>query len=38
VGHKRIERFPAREIAALRLTVTESVETPRIRELAAYRA
>ena len=36
VGHKRIERFPARELAKVRLRITESVGKPTIRRFAAY--
>ena len=36
VGHKRIERFPAVEAAAVRVRVTQSVAPVKIRLLAAY--
>ena len=36
VGHKRIQRFDAVEVAAVRLKATESVATPQIRQLAVY--
>jgi alpha-L-fucosidase len=36
VGHKRIETFPPREAAALRLRVTESTGPVRLREFTAY--
>jgi alpha-L-fucosidase len=36
VGHKRIQRFDAVEVAAVRLKVTASVATPQIRQLAVY--
>jgi len=36
VGHKRIERFAAVEVARIRLRCTKSVATPKIRELAVY--
>lgn len=36
VGHKRIERFPAVTTNRLRLTVSECVDTPVIRDFSAY--
>jgi alpha-L-fucosidase len=36
VGHKRIQRFDAVEVAAVRLKTTESVATPQIRQLAVH--
>ena len=36
VGHKRIETFDAVDTQRLRLTVTQRVAEPVIRELAAY--
>jgi len=36
VGHKRIHRFDAVEVASVRLKTTESVATPHIRQLAVY--
>jgi len=36
VGRKRIERFDAIEVSAVRLSVTESAATPQIRQLAVY--
>ncbi len=36
VGHKRIETFKRTEVDALRLTVTETAETPDILQFAAY--
>lgn len=36
IGHKRILPFPPTDIASLRLTVTQSNGTPRIRRLAAF--
>ena len=36
VGHKRLQQFPATEVAKVRLRVTRSVATPKIRSLAAY--
>jgi alpha-L-fucosidase len=36
VGHKRVERFAAVEVAAIRLDVTDCQATPIIRQLAAY--
>ncbi len=38
VGHKRIQQFKSTEVAKIRLRCTESVATPRIRELAVYNA
>ena len=38
IGHKRIERFPARAVSALRLRVSRSTAEPLIRRLAAYHA
>ncbi|WP_409341120.1 alpha-L-fucosidase [Paenibacillus sp. MBLB4367] len=38
IGHKRVERFPAVEADAVRLSVTRSAGTPSIRSLAAYSA
>jgi alpha-L-fucosidase len=35
IGHKRIERFPAIEVTAVRLVVDKSKAAPRLRELAA---
>ena len=37
IGHKRIQQFPAKEVAAVRLSVTKDVASPVIRKLAAYR-
>lgn len=34
VGHKRIQQFPAREVAGVRLRVTQSVDEPQIRGLS----
>ena len=36
IGHKRIQRFPPLEVAAVRLRVTASAAAPRIRSLAAH--
>jgi alpha-L-fucosidase len=36
VGHKRIQRFSAQEVAAVRLRVTESVEEPQVRALQVF--
>ena len=36
VGHKRIQRFPPVEAAAVRFRATRATATPYIRELAAY--
>jgi len=36
VGHKRIQRFDAVEVATVRLKTTESVATPQIRQLAVH--
>jgi hypothetical protein len=36
VGHKRIEMFRSREMQAIRLKVTSSSATPRIRSLEAF--
>ncbi len=36
VGHKRIEKFDAVEVAKVRLRTTKSAARPIIRELAAY--
>ena len=36
IGHKRIQRFDAVEVAAVRLKATESAATPQIRRLAVY--
>lgn len=36
VGHKRIQTFPRREVAKLRLQVTKAAGEPKIRRLAAY--
>ena len=36
VGHKRIEKFDSRELAAIRLRVTKSTAKPMIRRLAAF--
>ena len=36
VGHKRIQQFNPTEVAKIRLRCTESVATPRIRQLAVY--
>ena len=36
VGHKRIERFPAIELAALRWVVTKAKAEPQLRKLAAH--
>ncbi len=38
IGHKRIHRFPAVEVAAVRLRVAQSAAEPRIRRLAVYLA
>lgn len=37
IGHKRIQQFPAVELSAIRLVVTESVAEPLIREFAVCR-
>ena len=37
VGHKRIEEFPDVEVTQVRLTVTESVATPLLRDFSLYR-
>jgi alpha-L-fucosidase len=36
VGHKRIQKFDAVEVAKVRLQVTESVADPKIRRLAVF--
>ena len=36
IGHKRIEQIKPIEVAAVRLRVTQSRATPKIRKLAAY--
>lgn len=36
VGHKRVEQFPAVETSALRLTVSQSVAQPDIRDFSVY--
>ena len=36
IGHKRIQQFDPVEVARVRLRVTQSVATPRIRQLAVY--
>jgi alpha-L-fucosidase len=36
IGHKKIDRFPAAELSAVRLSVKESAGTPKIRKLAVY--
>lgn len=36
IGHKRLEEFDPVEVAQVRLRVTRSVATPRIRSLAVY--
>jgi len=36
VGHKRIECFPPRQVARVRLRITESVGVPVVQSLAAY--
>jgi len=36
VGHKRIQKFDRTEVAKVRLKVTESVATPKIRRLAVF--
>ena len=36
VGHKRIEQFPTVEASALRLTVSQSVAQPDIRNFSVY--
>ena len=36
IGHKRIHRFPAREIEGLRLMIESAVAEPRIARFAAY--
>jgi len=38
VGHKRIQQFKPVEVAKVRLRITKSVATPRIRSLAVYDA
>ncbi|MEK0314928.1 alpha-L-fucosidase [Cohnella sp. 56] len=38
IGHKRIERFEAVSLSAIRLIVDEAVDTPVIRKLIAYHA
>jgi alpha-L-fucosidase len=38
IGHKRIERFAAVEVAAVRLRCLEAVGEPQIRRFAVYRA
>lgn len=38
IGHKRIERVPPTEVAAVRLRVDESLAQPHIRSLSAYSA
>lgn len=38
VGHKRIERFDPIKSSEIRLTVLESVDTPKIREFSAWLA
>jgi alpha-L-fucosidase len=38
VGHKRIERFDPIKASEIRLTVVESVATPKIREFSAWMA
>jgi alpha-L-fucosidase len=37
LGHKRIDTFPAADVAAIRWRCLRSVGEPRIRRLAAYR-
>lgn len=36
VGHKRIQKIEPAKITQLRLHITKSVATPRIRDLAIY--
>jgi len=36
VGHKRIQRFARTEVAKVRLRLTESAATPKIRRLAGF--
>ena len=36
IGHKRIQYFPATEVAKVRLRLLKSVATPRIRRLAVF--
>ncbi len=36
IGHKRIQYFPATEVAKVRLRVLKSVATPKIRRLAVF--
>jgi len=37
IGHKKIDRFAPTRVAEVRVRVTRSVGTPRIKKLAAYR-
>ncbi len=36
IGHKKIDRFPPATVSRVRLSVTQSADTPLIRRLAAY--
>ena len=36
IGHKRIEQIEPTEVAAIRLRITQSRATPKIRALTAY--
>jgi alpha-L-fucosidase len=38
IGHKRIQQFAPMEVAAVKLTVSDSVATPLIRNLAVFHA